>query len=65
MLGKLKWTEKDLELRPKGDGKKAKIAARLRAETTMTWRWIAEQLAMGHWRTAANVARAFGSNRLN
>ena len=63
MLGKLRWTEKDLQLRPKGDGKKAKIAARLRAETTMTWRWIAEQLRMGHWRTAANAARALGSDR--
>ncbi len=39
------------------------MVARLRAETTMTWRWIAEQLAMGHWRTAANAVRAVGLNR--
>jgi len=63
MLKKGGWTEKDLGRRPKGDRKKAKMAARLRAETTMTWRWIAEQLAMGHWRTAANAVRAIVSNR--
>ena len=62
MLGKIDWSEKDLGRHPKGDGKKAKMAARLRAETPMTWRWIAEQLAMGHWRTAANAARSVGSN---
>ena len=62
MLGKIGWTETDLGRRPKGDRKKAKMAARLRAETPMTWWWIAEQLEMGHWRTAANAARAFGSN---
>jgi REP element-mobilizing transposase RayT len=62
MLDKAGWTEKDLERRPKGDGKKAKMAARLRSETTMTWRWIAERLAMGHWRTAANAVRAGGWN---
>lgn len=63
MLDKLGWTKKDLGRRPKGDKKKAKMAARLRGETTMTWQWIAEQLTMGHWRTAANAARAVGSNR--
>ncbi len=29
----------------------------------MTWRWIAERLAMGHWRTAANAARRAGLAR--
>jgi REP-associated tyrosine transposase len=38
-------------------------AGRLRAETTMTWRWIAERLAMGHWRTAVNAVRRAGSPR--
>jgi len=60
MLGKAGWTEKDLDRRPKGDGTKAKMAARLRAETTMTWRWISEKLAMGHWRTSANAVRSAG-----
>jgi hypothetical protein len=31
-----------------------RIALRLRRETTMTLKWVAEQLAMGTW---ANVAR--------
>ena len=63
MLGQLGWTAKDLGGCPKGDKNKVKMAMRLRAETTMTWRWIVEQLAMGHWRTAANAVRAVGYNR--
>ena len=62
ILSKIEWSEKGLGRHPKGDWKKAKMAARLRAETPMTWRWIAEQLAMGHWRTAANAVRSFASN---
>ncbi len=38
----------------KGDKRKVRIALRLRRETTMPLKWIAEQLAMGTW---ANVAR--------
>ena len=41
----------------------AKMAARLRAETTVTCRWIAEELVMGHWRTAANAVRRALSHR--
>ncbi len=47
-----------LEQLGKGQKQKARIAARLRAETTMTWGWIADQLAMGYWRTAANAVRS-------
>ena len=57
MLGQNGWTEEALPRRRKGDRKKAGMAARLRAETTMTWEWIARRLAMGHWRTAANAMR--------
>ncbi len=57
MLRESGWTAADLERRRKGDRKKARMAARLRAETTMTWEWIAQRLGMGHWRTAANVTR--------
>ena len=39
--------EADLKTRPKGDSVKVALAARLRAETTMKARWIAERLAMG------------------
>ena len=57
MLNDLGWTMAELRRRPKGDPKKAKLAKRLRSETTMTWPWIAERLTMGHWRTAANAVR--------
>ena len=42
-----RWQEADLKTRPKGDSVKMALAARLRAETTMTVGWIAERLAMG------------------
>ena len=42
-----RWQEADLKTRPKGDSVKVALAARLRAETTMTVWWIAERLAMG------------------
>jgi len=42
-----RWQEADLNTRPKGDPVKVSLAARLRAETTMTVGWIAERLAMG------------------
>ena len=42
-----RWQEADLKTRPKGDPVKLALAARLRAETTMTVGWIAERLAIG------------------
>ena len=42
-----RWQEADLTTRPKGDSVKVALAARLRAETTMTVGWIAEGLAIG------------------
>jgi REP element-mobilizing transposase RayT len=42
-----RWQDADLKTRPKGDSVKVALAARLRAETTMTVGWIAERLAMG------------------
>jgi hypothetical protein len=47
-------TREQLTRRRKGDKRKVRIALRLRRETTMTLKWVAEQLAMGTW---ANVAR--------
>jgi hypothetical protein len=41
------WSEAELEQRRKADVEKIEIAQRLRAETTMTWGWTAERLAMG------------------
>jgi len=49
-LDKAGWTEKDLERRRKGDRWKVRFAARLRTETTMTLKWIAERLRMGSWK---------------
>ena len=46
-LKRLGWKEADLEARRKGDGEKLKLALRLRAETTVTVKWIAERLRMG------------------
>jgi hypothetical protein len=37
--------------------RKARLTLRLRTETTMSWKWIATRLAMGHWRSAANAVR--------
>jgi hypothetical protein len=42
-----RWQEADLKTRPKGDSVEVALAARLRAETTMTVRWVAERLTMG------------------
>ena len=46
-LKRRRWQEKRLQARPKGDPEKLALAARLRAETTMTVGWIAERLGMG------------------
>jgi hypothetical protein len=58
MMREVGWTKEQLGTQPKGDKRKVRIAASLRAETTMSWKWIAEKLPMGHWRTAANAVRA-------
>jgi hypothetical protein len=47
MLREAGWKESELGRRLKGDVKKGRMAARLRAETTMTVDWIAERLDMG------------------
>jgi len=57
MLRRAGWSEAELRRRRKGDAIKAQMAARLRAETPMSWSWIAKQLEMGHWRTASNAVR--------
>ena len=46
---RLRWKQGELERRPKGDSKKVRIAARLRKETTVTLKWIAQRLHMGTW----------------
>jgi len=53
-LARLQWTVRDLQTTLKGDRRKIRIAKRLRAETTMTLKWIAAQLHMGTWTHVAN-----------
>jgi len=48
-LKKAGWMEEDLRLGRKFDPVKIKLAARLRQETTMTLKWIAQRLQMGAW----------------
>jgi putative transposase len=54
-LGALGWTEKELSEKAKGDKGKVKLARQLRAETTMTLRWIADRLHMGSWTYVSNL----------
>jgi hypothetical protein len=46
-LEALGWRERDLTTRRKGDPAKVKLAAAVRAQTTMPLAWIAKRLAMG------------------
>ena len=41
--------EEDLTVLPKGDKRKVALARRLRQETTMSLKWIAQRLHMGSW----------------
>ena len=52
-LRRLRWTERDLEERAKSDPAKLALAARVRRETTLTLRWIAERLHLGSWKSCA------------
>ena len=57
VAGELKrrgWKEEELGLRRKGDKVKVALARRLREETTMTLKWIAERLQMGSWTNVSN-----------
>ena len=47
----------DLSCRRKGDKGKVQLARRLRTETTMTLRWIADRLQMGSWTYVSNQLR--------
>lgn len=57
-LAKLGWTEADLAARRKGDRVKLKLAVKLRAETTMTLKWIATRLQMGTATSLSNLLSA-------
>ena len=54
----LGWEKGDLPKRPKGDKGKAAVARRLRKETTMSLKWIAQRLQMGSWTYVSNLLNA-------
>lgn len=54
-LDKLGWPEAELARRAKGDARKVRIAQRLRTETSVTLKWIAQRLQMGTWTHVANL----------
>ena len=56
-LKRRRWTDADLVKRRKGDAQKVKLARRLRQETTMTLRWIAQRVNMGAAGSVANLLR--------
>jgi hypothetical protein len=49
-----KWEEANLVKRRKGDPEKVKIALRLRRESIMTLKWIAQRPHMGSWTHVSN-----------
>lgn len=53
-LRRRRWTESHLRERRKGDPEKVKMALRLRRESIMTLKWIAQRLHMGSWTNVAN-----------
>jgi len=54
-LSRLDWAEADLSLHPKGHRSKVAMARRLRKDTTMTLKWIANRLGMGSWTYVSNL----------
>jgi len=56
------WREAELSKWRKGDPRKVKIACRLRRETAMTLKWIAQTLQMGAWTHVSNLLNAKSVN---
>ena len=54
-LERLGWDEDQLRARPKGHRSKVMLARRLRQETTMSLKWIAQRLQMGTWTYVSNL----------
>ena len=54
-LGRLGWDEDQLRARRKGHRAKVMLARRLRQETTMSLKWIAQLLQMGSWSYVSNL----------
>lgn len=56
-LQRLGWAKADLPQRRKGDPGKVVAARRLRQETTMSLKWIAQRLSMGSWTYVSNLLK--------
>ena len=54
-LGELGWSESDLRDRAKCAREKVQIAQQLRAETTLSLKWVAQRLSMGTWTNVSNL----------
>ena len=54
-MERLNWDEGALQGHPKGHGAKVRLARRLRQETTMSLKWIAQRLNMGSWTYVSNL----------
>jgi len=57
-MDRLGWDEAALRQAGKGDERKVRMAARLRKETTMSLKWIAQNLEMGSWTHVSNLLGA-------
>ncbi len=56
-MRRLGWEKGDLQRRRKGDMGKVTTERRLRRETTMSLKWIAQRLRMGSWDYVSKLLR--------
>lgn len=54
-LAKLGWRNQELRVRRKSDPHKIELARKLRAQTTVSLKWIAQRLEMGTWTHVSNL----------
>jgi len=64
-LPRLGWPAAELAKRRQGDAEKVALARRLRAETTMSLKWIAGELHMGSWTYVANLRSQIAHKSVN
>ena len=62
-LEKAGWHQADLQSRLKSDPTKLKLAARVRRETTLSIKQIAERLNLGSWKSASALLNKFGTEQ--
>ena len=59
-MGRLGWDAGALRQAGKGEARKVRLAARIRKDTTMSLKWIAQHLEMGRW---THVSILLGAKR--